>query len=180
MHRDMAQCLQFLRKEIPNSEKIYNTSIKLLFSKSDKDRDALLSVCLAFLGQPDVFKNHVMQLVELQENQPVWGKPLYDGQVFPVLPITRNFMYNDLTSATTHRISDVSFGDFVDLNGDGYPDLVVSFYCPDYEFSIPWNIPYYYKATFINVKTGWQMVACEWSMKEVWNEFQWLGVPCPN
>jgi hypothetical protein len=174
-------CLKALYNAFSSEPAIYLPAKSILFSRDEQNRYNLLSIYHAFHDVPDIFKHHVKELVEEHRNKPIWGTPLFNGAVFKTLPTTRSFMYQSGISGTTNVISDISFGDFIDLNGDGLPDLVVSFFTPDYEFTVDWGTNYYYKATFLNVGHGWTMNHCETNMDDsVFGQYQWLGVPCPS
>jgi hypothetical protein len=173
----MAQCLRTLKKDLSGNEKIYNTSINILFNGAEKERNALLSVCLAFHEQPDVLRSHVTHVIENRPIKRSWGTPLHGGQKFYTVPGTRSFMAGYGTSNTTKDLVTASFGDFIDLDGDGYPDYVISFFAPQQDFNPTWDQGFFYRAVYINQGDHWTMNACETNMQSVWK--WWLVHPCP-
>jgi hypothetical protein len=184
IHQDTGQCMQILHKHFASNSSAQELGMDILLHGSAKDRDGLLSLCHAFNDKPAHFIRYANNFFDVRQNRPSWGKPLYSGKIFSTLPTTRSFMFDYATSKTTAGVttslSQFSFGDFIDLNADGYPDLVVSFWTPGYLNNVTWGQDYYYKATYLNVGVGWQMVACECNMLgDGWQNYQWVGPKCP-
>jgi hypothetical protein len=190
-NQDLTQCLLSLNKGVSDNENIYNASVDILFFGADRERNALLSICRAFGEQPAALRSHVVRMVEnrvmqVGVNRPIkqlsdW--PINDGKIYYTLPGTRNYMARFPTSPSTRDYLTQSFGDFIDVDADGYPDYVISFFTP----APPWDdnwvdaTSYYYRAVFLSNKgNGWRMVSCEYNMQENFGSFAFLVVPCPT
>ena len=171
------QCLRLLHETFGEEEGVYSIATEILFNARDRDRNTLISICQAFHDQPDVFMRNFRRLMKSRQTRPVFGKPLNNGTVYTVLPVTRNFV-QDTSHNNEVALYSLSFGDFVDVDNDGLLDFVVSINLnSNYVISVADHV--YYRAVFINVGNAWTMNACGTNMDSANQEYLFLPA-CSN
>lgn len=146
----LAKCLITVNTFTEEHPELYDFATSALFSTStipnSESRENMLALCLAFQEDQSAFLRGLRMMASLTPSQ-------LTTNVEPRLSEAQGFAVTPFAAFLVQPGREFSWGEWVDINGDGLLDYVISAMFDDSHL--------YYLANFINTGSGWQMTDCQ-------------------